>query len=1218
MSSALPFDAFTLSIDGTNLIEASAGTGKTYGIAALFTRLIVLEKKDIEKILVVTFTKAATAELKTRLRARLDEVLQVLNEIQTLGGKPEHISDGLNKYYEKEKKSPDDFLNRLIPLALGEQDGQESCHRLILRLKAALSQFDNASIYTIHGFCQRVLRDYAFLCGAPLDVELSDDSRERLLIPAQDFWRQKVATDATLAQLVFDRKCTPEEMLAEIKSYTGRPYLKFRRPEGDLQEAQAKLQETWEKICGQLEDLEKAFWAIFPKLNGQTYKRKTFENVFTDLKTNAESNRLPRLSKQTLEKLSLFNIDTLNSKLKKEYKANADAPEIIQLQALANLGRDLQAMKSAEEAVFICLQLDLLSYINQSIAEQKKSRRERVFDDLLLDVHQALTTNEHGNALAKAAAANWEIALIDEFQDTDPLQYEIFRQIFIEQGCPLFLVGDPKQAIYSFRGADIYAYLQAAQDADRHYTLAVNYRSHAKLINGISALFKQKKHPFVLENIDYSDVSASRAESRLSPHRPAIQVRWLNTDDQTGKEILRSRAAEYCADEIAFALNEAAEGRLNFKGRALESGDIAVLVRTNNEAAMIAGKLKQRRIQSVLLSRQSVFDSAEADSLSALIGFWLNPRQTDWLRFVLTGVLFGYTAKEIYELNHNEHQLLKWLESSAEAMEKWRKGGIFAAVQQFAARHDIETRLLKGGNERSLTNYYQILELLAEEDSQSRNPAALHKWLNEQISRARSGHFPSDAQTIRLESDEKLVKIVTMHASKGLQYPLVYCPFAWDTKDNSKENWKILHTENHETELLAKSQTSEAELSHLADEKTAEDLRLLYVALTRAEEQLNIYAAANKNCTPNNPFAYLLEGLPEAGRESVSQSYQSTTDVVEMLKTNWQRFIKNAPENTEFTFTEEAPPETVYQYSHQQDQALSAHSIKRRNFDFIRHTSFTGLSRHTKSTDEQHEPLQPAIDPAESADRAMPSENLPSPLSDGLDIHHFPRGTNAGVCLHEMLEKLDFAASAESQSEMIAEVLQRHSFEDKWLPTVSTMLDTCRLTPLIGESLSQIPPTRRLPEMGFTLYMDDFKLDDLRRWFASSEANLPPECVQAAQLLDFHDLQGYLNGFIDMVCQDSDGHVVLIDYKSNHLGNDASAYTQQAMNEAVAHHHYYLQALIYAVAIARYYALRGKPLPKIAIRYLFLRGMDGSDQGIWKWDIDTALLSTFVERKTNS
>lgn len=507
---------------------------------------------------------------------------------------------------------------------------------------------------------------------------------------------------------------------------------------------------------------------------------------------------------------------------------------------------------------------------------------------------------------------------------------------------------------------------------------------------------------------------------------------------------------------------------------------------------------------------------------------------------------------------------------------------------------------------------------MAEEDSQSRNPAALHKWLSEQISRARSGHFPSDAQTIRLESDEKLVKIVTMHASKGLQYPLVYCPFAWDTKDNSKENWKILHTESHETELLAKSQTSEAELSHLADEKTAEDLRLLYVALTRAEEQLNIYAAANKNCTPNNPFAYLLEGLPDAGRESVSQSYKSATDVVEMLKTNWQRFITNTPENTEFAFTEEVPPETIYQYSRQQDQALSAHSIKRRNFDFIRHTSFTGLSRHTKSTDEQHEPLQPTIDPAESADRTMPSENLPPPLSDGLDIHHFPRGTNAGVCLHEMLEKLDFAASAESQSEMIAEVLQRHSFEDKWLPTVSAMLDTCRLTPLIGESLSQIPPTRRLPEMGFTLYMDDFKLDDLRRWFASSEANLPPECVQAAQLLDFHDLQGYLNGFIDMVCQDSDGNVVLIDYKSNHLGNDASAYTQQAMNEAVAHHHYYLQALIYAVAIARYYALRGKPLPKIAIRYLFLRGMDGSDQGIWKWDIDTALLSTFVERKTNS
>ena len=339
----------------------------------------------------------------------------------------------------------------------------------------------------------------------------------------------------------------------------------------------------------------------------------------------------------------------------------------------------------------------------------------------------------------------------------------------------------------------------------------------------------------------------------------------------------------------------------------MESGDIAVLVRTNNEAAMIAGKLKQRRIQSVLLSRQSVFDSAEADSLSALIGFWLNPRQTDWLRFVLTGVLFGYTAKEIYELNHNEHQLLKWLESSAEAMENGGKAAFLPPCSSLPPYMTSKHACSKGQR----TQPDQLLSnsgAFGRRRQPKPQPCRPAKWLNEQISRARSGHFPSDAQTIRLESDEKLVKSLPCTRRKVCNILWFTAPSRWDTKDNSKENWKILHTENHETELLAKSQTSEAELSHLADEKTAEDLRLLYVAPYPRRRTAQHLRRRQQKLYAKQSFCLSARGLPDADRENVSQSYKSATDVVEMLKTNWQRFIKNAPENTEFAFTEEAPP----------------------------------------------------------------------------------------------------------------------------------------------------------------------------------------------------------------------------------------------------------------------------------------------------------------------
>ncbi|WP_373796127.1 exodeoxyribonuclease V subunit beta [Neisseria dentiae] len=1210
---AQPFDPLAIAIEGTNLIEASAGTGKTYNIAALFTRLIVLEKMPVESVLVVTFTKAATAELKTRLRARLDDALSALEH----GG----TSDGLQNHC-RSRHPGDNFILPLLQQALL----QESRERLIVRLKAAVGRFDNAAIYTIHGFCQRLLRDYAFLCQVPFDVELTDDTRERLLVPAQDFWRTKVAPDPLLAQLVFKHRQTPQTALAAVKNFTARPYLVFRRPVSDLAASYAGLEQLWQEIRTALPALEDKFWALSATvLNGTYFRKNSYQELFATLQQAAEHNRLPDVPKEAKKKEDFFNrlenlsADVLPGKLKKG--KTVDAETQAEFNKLAEFGSKLASVAQAEQDALAALCFDLLDHLAAALAERKKNRRERVFDDLLLDVYNALTTGAHAATLAQTAAANWQAALIDEFQDTDPLQYTVFNRLFAEQNRPLFLVGDPKQAIYSFRGADIHAYLQAARDAGKHYTLAVNHRSHGNLIRGINALFKQKNRPFVLDHIDYADVGAARETGRLNGGGSAIQVRWLNRPDEgDNKDMLRHRAAGYCADETADLLNQAASGRLNYQkhpneaGKPLQAGQIAVLVRTHREGQMVAAELKKRGIQSVLLSRESVFATEEAAALAALLGFWLQPHDTGPLRFVLGGVLFRQTAAELYALNRNESSLLEWIASAQTAAETWQQYGIYTAMQQFAARHGIEARLLAQGNERSLTNYHQIIERLAEESEQSLSPAALHQWLLAQIQTAsEEGRSHPDSNLLRLESDENLVKIVTMHAAKGLQYPVVFCPFAWDAKKPGNNHWQILHR-NGQAELLAPHQPDEADENRLADETLSENLRLLYVALTRAEERLTVYAA---HCgdTPRNPLAYLLEGGEDAGRAETEAAYTAAdkTEKAAKLKQNWQRFIEHAP-NTDFAFIENAPPAASYRPPTVSDGRYQAQTLPERRFETVSHTSFTGLSRQTRhrSSAEEHsrEELQPAIDAAETDDAPIfrPSENPP-----GLDIHAFARGADAGVCLHEILEQFDFSAPASGQNELVRTTLERYGFEPHWQQAVETMLEHTRFAPLGGGTLADTPTKRRRAEMAFTLYMHDFSLKHLQQWFARPDNGLPAECAAAAQLLDFNDVKGFLNGFIDMVCLHSDGLVTLIDYKSNHLGQTAADYHQAAMNEAVAHHHYYLQALIYAVATARYFRSRQQPVPKIAVRYLFLRGLDGSGNGIWAWDIDTGLLADWLE-----
>ncbi|MDO5059915.1 MAG: PD-(D/E)XK nuclease family protein, partial [Neisseria sp.] len=364
----------------------------------------------------------------------------------------------------------------------------------------------------------------------------------------------------------------------------------------------------------------------------------------------------------------------------------------------------------------------------------------------------------------------------------------------------------------------------------------------------------------------------------------------------------------------------------------------------------------------------------------------------------------------------------------------------------------------------------------------------------------------------------------------------------------------------------------------------------------------------------------LLEGTADAAYHNVEQAYKSSSNTALMLWKNWQRFIQTASEqNLKIEFTDQAPPKVAHRISDVPPVPYQAKSIPERSFQFIRQTSFTGLTRnlpHQAAAEEDN--LLPAMDTAETA-AAMPSENTAATAAvaeaesaDEYSIFHFPRGAAAGVCLHELLEHADFARPAAGQQEAFAGILQKHGFDSIWLPAVSQMTDTALSVPLPdGLTLAQTPPERRLSEMGFLMKMQDFDLGRLKKRLAQSR--LPEACLQAAEALDFDTLNGLLNGFIDLTVLLSDGQACIIDYKSNHLGMSAADYHTSALDNAVAAHHYYLQALIYAIAAARYFASRKRPLDTVHIRYYFLRGLNsGTTDGIWAWDIPVGDLAEWL------
>ena len=1030
---------------GTTFIEASAGTGKTRAITTLVARLVVEQGWRLDRILVVTFTRAATAELRDRIRRTLGGALAAARERAALGtaagevtprkpgpgaadpfrgpdasgaagAQPEsamHVSETLREPGESGQpgesgnpgKSEDPERSRhphepehpgrkgvppapVIPAKAGirtpgeretaqgdsqarelvaawEQGGRVDLADAARRLEAALHDIDRAGICTIHGFCQRALADLAFESGFPFGFEVSGGDAGMVAAAVRDFWRRGLYPASTLlVRHAVESGFLPCDDLTEWTSRRRAGVAEVRGGEPlvePIEEQEAAWRREFEAVRAEWEQHRETFRAEIRKgqwLNRSRYRSNRIEEDLDGLEAlfAAAEPRLP-----LPELVGRYGRTQLSKSVKKRFAL----PEHPLFDAFDRLEEASEALRSACDQWLRWAQRDMLADVRESVRRRVREDRRLGYDDLLSELGDALA-GSHGERLAARIRHEYPCALIDEFQDTDPVQAAIFTRVYGEgrRGAKqeaagaggFFAVGDPKQSIYRFRGADVYAYLAARRPARERLALGRNWRSVPALVEAVNAVFAAPD-AFVIPGIPYHPVAAARpggnplriapggdgddAPLELPPGSgaslrdagvppatgsggddapfesplgngaslwgagvpptlvvPAIsapsfprkresiypgnagvppaggaattgqghifdpgtagvpsatggggdgapfEFRLLPDPEEAGKHHTKESAsriaAEAAANEVARLLARAVRGEATIGGERLTGADVAVLVRTRAQGRLVAEALRGRGVRSVEIDDRSVFETDEAEQVERLLWALVEPGREARVRGALAGALFGLDAAALHALGEDEAAWSGWAERTAGWRSEWEVRGIGPVLLKLLDGEGGAERLLaRPGGVRRLTNFRHLAELLQEAETGRRlAPAELAAWLSRSRSDATGGRAVDESAQLRLESDEALVRILTVHAAKGLEFPIVFYPFAWDApaRRRGNEGDVAYHLDAKEgyREVLDLDPDERAR-SIARVEEFAESVRLLYVALTRAK-----------------------------------------------------------------------------------------------------------------------------------------------------------------------------------------------------------------------------------------------------------------------------------------------------------------------------------------------------------------------------------------------
>jgi len=1140
---------------GVSLIEASAGTGKTYAIAMLALRFIVEQALSIEQLLIVTFTNAATDELKQRIRARLAEAKRALE------GDTADADASLLDWLETQPVARDEARRRL---------------------QMALLDIDRASIFTIHGFCQRVLREHALESGQVFDAELLGDVDALRLQLAEDFWRQQVYPRSIWQAAVLTALYqTPGQLLASIAPVAeGTPVY----PEAvSLDVSLDNLQEAMQAAAAVIQSCAEAVQRAIDADPGK-FKTGFVGNFPGRLQSLLEwLGQEGNCILQEPEALALFTreglLDGLNGQqFRARQGVSGEQRKQEYIDSLEIPGEVFAVLQDCFRRVTLDFRRALLDYLRQRLDRQLQNMNVLSFDNLIQRFRDALLSSQ-GELLISELRHRYRAALIDEFQDTDCSQWTIFSRLFAGDSHFLFLIGDPKQTIYKFRGADIFSYFQAQRQADQHYTLSHNWRSHPYLVEAVNVLFSGHQRPFWFEMLHFNDVqpalsAAQGALVRQGAPLPPMALWQLQENDNNSGYWTAGKAREAVLRAVVEEILDLLDADLGVAIRSdkavtlLQPRDIAILVRSNGQAPEFQEALREVGIPAVLNSVESVFATPEAENLWLLLQALAHPGDAALLKQALTLSWFALDGQQIYRIGNDEALQDAWLSRFQDYHQLWQEKGLLTMMRQLLDREGILLHLARTQTaERQLTNLNHLLELLqqAASDAYLTIEKTL-QWLARAIDQQ---HTVGDDQQLRLESDAAAVRIVTLHRSKGLEFPVVFCPSLWARSNRLQQEKNLLscHEQGRMVVDLGSEEFSRRREVALQEE-LAEDLRVFYVAVTRAKYRCYLpWADVRTRDRANaSAMAYLLfardgkqgqPGLDFAGQQAVLQGLAERAG-----ECFTYRVIAVDTDACDRRYRQALP----------EAQTLTLLTRSRKLFSSWQMSSYSALSALSVDDapelprDKAREPQLPVSDEAGEA---------------------LPMGAHTGNVVHALLETVAFQDLARGKdiTQQRDLACRRYGLSIDIPELLDSLLQRTVTTPLAAEDtgfyLANIEPQYCLKEMPFYLALQEIDVGRINDILQASEAY---------QALSHKHMHGYLTGFIDLVCRYR-GRWYVMDYKTNSL-SDYSAETQlQAMRE----HNYGLQYWLYALVLHRYLQER---LPDYhyaehfgGVRYLFVRGM---------------------------
>jgi len=1174
-------DAATIPLTGKHLIEASAGTGKTYNITRIYLRLLLERELKVEDILLMTFTKDATQELRGRIDAFIREAL---NNWQDLCVK--------DTYFQAISK-------------------RVSSDKIEFLLKRALLFLDEAAIFTIHGFCQRALSQHAFASGLPFNANMSTNSNELVLEATQDWYRQLAKQNSDAFTLVEQFWNTPNAFVSSFAKAVS------HRSEISVIDVQSIVDK---------------FIHLAKQANSAIADNQNLisEGLTAHKKADEQEKRILELAKLTawLTKISHCIDETaLKAAITQpmpDYLLNGNRhPKAFkaQLTQVLSSAKEIKTqVKDLSKNINKAKAYQLVRTAIYQIREQVKQTKERLnnldFDDLINSLADCLQSSSpcqenhtEKNVLAQTLLAQYPVALVDEFQDTDPQQFAILKGIYYQTDASdqaLYLIGDPKQAIYGFRGGDIFAYLNARKDCDYHWLMDTNWRSSPDMVEAYNQVFisRDDNNSVFGYGIPYQAVLAGKAslesskinQQNINSPKPALQfIHFTNDDgDKKVKQTARSLMAIWCADNIIDLLSN----------NECKPQDIAILVRDGREANDIKAALLKANLASVYLSdRANLFHSVQAKQLMQLLKGILSPENERLYLSAIACGLLGFNAAALYKLQQNElaYQDLKL--KFFDYREQWqRQGFITMAINLMHQHFDFSNDNTLDTKDRALTNLLHLFEILQSASQRFLQPQELLYWFEQQCNENNIGAINELEAEQRLESDGDLIRIVTQHGAKGLEYPIVFIPFATRHKDPLKfgnKSVNYLEYHNEQGVLCLSLDGDEQAKMAMANEAYAETIRLLYVAITRSEQRCYILTTAFEKYD-SSPLGKTLKWQAEQDIEqSLQQLVELSPKAISLQRVSFDDITDGA---------------TMPRQS--DDQSSDLHVVK-----FIGKierdwwlSSFSALTRNLRHGGVS----SPDRDNTEVLELNL--ANRIENKSDDINSLRFQltKGAHSGNLLHDILEYSNFKCSNEIDSNLVESIkwpLVKYGalatgFDES---NLVTWLDEIVSTPLFSSNdqansfcLSEIPMQKTLRESEFYFPMEQADitvleklLTDHRNTKNQSQSHINAKnkklyTPNKVRLPNYKALKGMMHGFIDLVFEQG-GKYYVCDYKSSHLGDAFADYHHEALRHNIEGNYYDLQYLIYSLALHRYLQ---KNLSDYnvedhfgGIYYLYLRGM---------------------------